>query len=186
MIIIAIIFSVLVCSYFSVSLHYILSSDFESLLRINVMSIINTMITEKRVLAIFCILELIVISFLVLFTNGTKNIYHSEKIKLTDKLEVPIPTGDGQYGTSWWLAKKDYDKVFKFNVINRAEEYNTICFESGGIITNFETKNGIEKIYYINENLHVLIIGSSGSGKSRSILIPSITMLRISWRKLVY
>lgn len=77
------------------------------------------------------------------------------------------------------MAKKDYDKVFKFNLINRAKEYNAICFDSAGIITNFEVKNGMERVYYINENLHTLIIGSSGSGKSRSILIPSITMLRI-------
>lgn len=107
LIIIAIIFSVLVSSYFSVSLHYILSSDFESLLRINAMAIINTMITEKRVLAIFFILELIVISFLILFTNGTKNIYHSEKIKLTDKLEVPIPVrrSDNMVHLGGWQKK---------------------------------------------------------------------------------
>lgn len=79
------------CSYFSVSLHFILSKNFESLLNMDAISIINTLLTEKKVLAIFCVLELIVVSFLVLFTNGTKNIYHSEKVKLTDKLEIPTP-----------------------------------------------------------------------------------------------
>lgn len=79
------------CSYFSVSLHFILSKDFESLLNIDAISIINTIITEKKVLAIFCVLELMVVSFLILFTNGTKNIYHSKKVKLTDKLEIPTP-----------------------------------------------------------------------------------------------
>ena len=71
------------------------------------MAIINTMITEKRVLAIFFILELIVISFLILFTNGTKNIYHSEKIKLTDKLEVPIPVrrSDNMVHLGGWQKK---------------------------------------------------------------------------------
>lgn len=68
-------------------------------------------------------------------------------------------------GTSWWLQKNEYDKVFKCNVINRNEDYNTICLDSGGIITNFERKNDIEKIHYIDENLHTLIIGSSGSRK---------------------
>ena len=153
------------CSYFSVSLHYILSKDFESLLNIDAISIIHTLITDKKVLAIFCVLELIVVSFLVLFTNGTKNIYHSKKVQLTEKLEIPTPVGDGQHGTSWWLGKNGYDKIFKCNVINRKEDYNTICLDSGGIITNFERKNDIEKIHYIDENLHTLIIGSSGSRK---------------------
>lgn len=166
------------CSYFSVSLHFILSKDFESLLNMDALSIINALITEKKVLAIFCVLELIVVSFLILFTNGTKNIYHSKKVKLTDKLEIPTPIGDGQHGTSWWLQKSDYDKVFKYNTINRNNQYNEISFDSGGIITNFERTNEIEKVHFIDDNLHVLLIGSSGSGKSRSILIPSITMLR--------
>ncbi len=79
------------CSYFSVSLHFILSKNFESLLSMDAVSIINTLVTEKKVLAIFCVLELMVVSFLILFTNGTKNIYHSKKVKLTDKLEIPTP-----------------------------------------------------------------------------------------------
>ena len=155
----------------------------QSLLNIDLGGIINTLITEKKVLAIFCILELIVVSFLLLFRNGTKNIYHSKQVKLTEKLSIPTPVGDGQHGTSWWLQKKDYDKVFSNNIINRNQEYKSICFDSGGIITNFE-KNEIEKVYYIDDNLHTLLIGSSGSGKSRSILIPSITMLGLAGENL--
>lgn len=146
----------------------------------DIISIFNTLTTEKKVLVIFCVLELIVLSFLILFTNGTKNIYHSKKVKLTDKLEIPTPIGDGQHGTSWWLQKNDYDKVFKCNIINRSNQYKDICFKSGGIITNFERTNEIEKIHFIDDNYHVLLIGSSGSGKSRSILIPSITMLGLA------
>lgn len=89
-----------VCSYFSVSLHFILSKDFESLLNMDAISIINTLVTEKKVLAIFCVLELMVVSFLILFTNGTKNIYHSKKVKLTDKLEIPIPI---RRWTTWYI-----------------------------------------------------------------------------------
>ena len=169
-----------ICSYLSVNLHFILSKDFESLLNIDVQTIINVLITEKKVLLIFLILEIIVIAFLLLFSNKRKNIYHSEKVKLTDKIEVPAPAGDGQYGTAWWLQKKDYDKVFKYNIIDRGKDYEESCFQSGGIITNFERNGNLEKIYYIDDNLHTILIGSSGSGKSRSILIPTITMLGLA------
>ena len=146
------------CSYFSVSLHFILSKDFYSLLNMDAMLIIRTIIEEKKVLAIFSILELIVVSFLILFANKTKNIYHSKTIKLTDKLEIPTPIGDGQYGTSWWLQKKDYDKVFNYNIINTNRNYDKVSFESAGIITNFEKADNIEKINFIGDNLHTLII----------------------------
>ena len=73
----------------------------------------------------------------------------------------------GNIGTSWWLKKKEYDNVFKYNIINQERDYNSVCFDSAGIITNFEEANGIEKINYIDDNLHVLLIGSSGSRKKQ-------------------
>ncbi len=82
------------------------------------------------------------------------------------------------------MQKNDYDKVFKYNIINRNSQYNRTAFDSGGIITNFERTNEMEKIHFIDDNLHVLLIGSSGSGKSRSILIPSITMLGLAGENL--
>lgn len=134
----------------------------------------------------FIILEIIIASFLLLFSNKRKNIYHSDKIKLTDKIEVPKPVGEGQHGTSWWLNKKDYEKVFKYNIIDRNKNYNNVTFDSGGVIVNYEREGNIEKIYYIDDNLHVLLVGSSGSGKSRSIIIPTITMLGLARREYVH
>lgn len=55
-----------------------------------------------------------------------------------------------------------------------------VAFYLGGVITHFERDGNLEKIYYIGDNLHVLIVGSSGSGKSRSIIIPSIEMLGLA------
>ncbi len=48
-------------------------------------------------------------------------------------------------------------------MINRNQEYNSVCLDSAGIITNFEKTNDIEKVYFIDDNLHTLLIGSSGS-----------------------
>lgn len=89
-------------------------------------------------LVMFVVIELIVASFLLLFTNNKKNIYHSEQVELTPKIKVPKPVGQGQYGTGWWLNKKEYNKVFKCNIIDRNNLYNEVAFESGGVITNVD------------------------------------------------
>ena len=96
--IIAIIFSIFINAYFSVSLHFILSKNFNSLFNINILTIINTLINEKRVFIIFCAFELIIITLLLLFSNRKKNIYHSNTIKLTNKIEVPVPI-------RWWAVR---------------------------------------------------------------------------------
>lgn len=48
LLIIALIFSIGICAYLSVNLHFILSKDFEGLLNIDIQTIINTLITEKE------------------------------------------------------------------------------------------------------------------------------------------
>ena len=131
-------------------------------------------------LLMFIVIELIVASFLLFFTNNKKNIYYSEQVELTPKIKVPKPVGQGQYGTGWWLNKNDYNKVFNCNIVDRTKEYNKISFESGGVITNIETEGNIDKVYYIDDNVHTLLVGSSGSGKSRSVIIPTITNLGLA------
>ena len=131
----------------------------------------------------FIIFELIVAFFLLFFSNKRKNIYHSEQIELTPKIKVPAPAGDGQYGTGWWLNKKDFGRVFKCNIIDRTKEYNEVSFETGGVVTHFEREGNNDKIYFIEKNFHTLLVGSSGSGKSRSVIIPSIVNLGLARRE---
>ena len=76
----------------------------------------------------FVILELIVASFLLFFSNKRKNIYHSEQIELTPKIKVPKPVGQGQYGTGWWLNKKDFGKYL--NVISLIEQSHIMRYRS--------------------------------------------------------
>lgn len=157
-----------------------MSNNFDSLLHISLESIIQTIVNNKPVLIIFIISEVIVASFLLFISNNKKNIYHSEQVALTPKIKVPKPVGQGQYGTGWWLNKKDYEKVFACNEIDRTQDYSEVEFSSGGIITNFERKGNKDRVYYIKDNIHTLLVGSSGSGKSRSIIIPTITMLGLA------
>ena len=67
LLIIAIIFSIGICAYTSVNLHFLFSKDFESMLNLNLQEIIKTLFADKRILLIFIILETIVITFLLLF-----------------------------------------------------------------------------------------------------------------------
>lgn len=174
------IFSVGVSAYFTVSLHFILSNDFNSLLQINIKSIIETIVNNQIVLIMFVVIELVIACFLLFLSKNKKNIYYSEQVELTPKIKVPKPVGQGQYGTGWWLNKKDFGRVFKCNIIDRTKPYNEISFETGGIVTHFEREGNNDKVYFINKNIHTLLVGSTGSGKSRSVIIPTITNLGLA------
>ena len=38
--------------------------------------------------------------------------YRSTMYQVVPGFEIPMPEGQGQYGTAWWMEKKDYDKHF--------------------------------------------------------------------------
>lgn len=46
--------------------------------------------------------------------------YKSKVYKVTDDIEIPVPVGDKQtqQGSSWWLPKKDFGKVFNTNTVD--------------------------------------------------------------------
>ncbi|MDO5555719.1 MAG: type IV secretory system conjugative DNA transfer family protein [Clostridia bacterium] len=176
----AIVLSIFISAYFSTMLFYLLTNNTDNMLKINIATIYTTITTNKKVLQMFSIIEIIVISLLLFVTRKNKNIYYSEQVELTPKIKVPKPIGQGQYGTGWWLNKKDYSKVFKCNEIDRSTTYDKCCLDSAGIVTHFEREGNIDKVYYIDDNLHTLLVGSTGSGKSRSVIIPTITMLGLA------
>lgn len=186
LIVIAIAFSIFISAYFSTMLFYLLTNNTDNMLKTNIATIYTTITTNEKVLQMFSMIEIIVISLLLFVTRKTKNIYYSEQVELTPKIKVPKPIGQGQYGTGWWLNKKDYSKVFKCNEIDRTKTYKECCLDSAGIVTHFEREGNIDKVYYIDDNLHTLLVGSTGSGKSRSVIIPTITMLGLARREYVY
>ena len=90
---------------------------------------------------------------------------------MKNKIEVPAPAGDGQYGTAWWLQKKDYDRVFKYNIIDRNKDYKESCFQSGGVITNFERNGNLEKIWVI------ALLSEFQAGLPLQMLIKHVTLV---------
>lgn len=56
-----------------------------------------------------------------------------------------------------------------------AEDFGTST-EDGGVILNWEKSGSRERIQVMNEDRHILIIGTTRSGKGRNVLLPSIGM----------
>ena len=95
------------------------------------------------------------------------------------------PSGHGQHGTAKWLNKKDFDKVFDSVIIDskklmEGKEH----IPAGGLVIgkedikkSFFSRKIKEKIYLITKDLHALIIGATRSGKTRNVVIETITML---------
>lgn len=129
----------------------------------------------------FVILLLGIITLLV----GGKSSFKVDMIEITPEIHTPVPVGQGQHGTAKWLNKKDFDKVFDSVIIDskklmEGKEH----IPAGGLVIgkedikkSFFSRKIKEKIYLITKDLHALIIGATRSGKTRNVVIETITMM---------
>ena len=89
--------------------------------------------------------------------------------------------GQGQHGTSRWLTKKEFKKNFKCNTLSDTKT----TFNSGGIIVGYEKKKKTEEIYYIDDNVHSLVVGATRSGKTRSVVLQTIGNLGLAGESII-
>ena len=151
------------------------------LLKIN----IDEMIVDKQFLLLFLLLfSLLEIMIIVLFSmnNGTQ--FKSEIVKITDKIKTPEIVGQGQHGTARWMSKKEFEKSFKKNVIDKTVKA-TEKFKSGGLVVGYKNDKKKEKIYYIDDNIHSLVVGATRSGKTRCIVLETVGNLGMSGESMI-
>lgn len=84
-------------------------------------------------------------------------------LKLKRKKEIPKEDGSFEYGSSRWMTKKEIKQ--KYKVWNINDEIKT-----GGVPVTYLDGN----FYYSDKFDHTLIIGSTGSGKTISCILPLI------------
>ena len=126
--------------------------------------------------------EILETTIIILFGFGSKNVFESGIVNITDKLKTPEVMGQGQHGTARWLSKKEFKKFFKCNSLSKE---NTEEFNSGGIIVGYEKDKKQERIYYIDDNIHSLVVGATRSGKTRSIVLQTVGNLGLARESMI-
>lgn len=63
-----------------------------------------------KLFLLFAALSALVVLW-ALFGHSYLN-YRSTMYEVVPGFEIPTPEGQGQYGTAWWMEKKDYDRHF--------------------------------------------------------------------------
>ena len=56
---------------------------------------------------------------------------------------------------------------------------------TGGMVLGKSRRQREEKVYYIADDFHSIVIGATRSGKSRCLVLPSIGMIGLSGESMV-
>lgn len=135
--------------------------------------LISSIFSDRKHFLLFLLSQLFFELLSIYFLMFNKSYLTTETNKITDTIYTPKVYGNGQYGTSRWCSKKEFYKELETNILKIKNIENT-SFNKGGIVVGIEKNSNIEKIMCISEDYHSLIIGSTGAGKTRRLLLPSL------------
>ena len=136
---------------------------------------IDSIFSNKNHLQLFILMQFF-LELLIIYTLAfNKNSLSTETNEITKSIKTPKIYGHGQYGTARWSNKKELYKKLTVNSINLNDnDVENIRFKKGGIVIGLEKSRKKENLVCISEDYHTLIIGSTGAGKTRRILLPSL------------
>ena len=158
---------------FSSIIHFQLSKmDFV----LDILIMIKSIISNKNHLLLFIFTQAFVEFFILyLFLFSKKNTLSTETNAITKNIRTPKIYGNGQHGTARWSSKKELLKKGTVNILKTTKEgkIKKTNFSKGGLVVGLDKKKNENKIICISEDYHSLIIGSTGAGKTRRLLLPS-------------
>lgn len=100
-----------------------------------------------------------------------------DTMQITDDISIPVPAGNGQHGTARFLRDDEKDKLFTTFRYTGSE---TLPTKKGGLLIEMKKEKDTEVIRYVGEDYHVMILGSTGCGKTRRLLFETLWLQLIS------
>lgn len=160
---------------------------------------------------LYLLLEALVVLLCVVYFVCAERTYQTDTYKVTDNISVPVPSGQGQHGTAWFMSNKikrrafDYIRISKadplisrlvsigenrYRAIENGEIFNPpkadqTLTDSAGIVLAREMSRGTERLPCITDDYHTLTIGATRCGKSRCLVLQSICALALAGEGIV-
>jgi len=161
---------------------------------------------------LYLLLEALVVLLCVVYFVCAERTYQTDTYKVTDNISVPVPSGQGQHGTAWFMSNKEKHSTYHFIEISQSNTVIKALMEQGrkrleavengvpfspeiidtsglsidgGIAVSYERSKFRESVACITDDVHILIIGATRSGKTRCLVIQSICALALAGEGMV-
>ena len=170
-------------------------------------TIISGVFGGEKPRKLYLLLEALVVLLCVVYFVCAERTYQTDTYKVTDNISVPVQSGQGQHGTAWFMSNKEKHSMYHFVEISQSNavikslmEQGRKRFEAvengvpfspeiidtsglsidGGIAVSYERSKFRESVACITDDVHILIIGATRSGKTRCLVIQSICALALA------
>lgn len=172
---------------FSIYVGYYLNSMLTSNIEITfkISEILKSITNTKILSLVVCIQALFMMLFFMLIFTQKYGMYKANTEMITKNISIPKKYGQGQYGTSRFATKKEFDNTYTKLRFNKNQDYLLQPISNGGIVVKHNTKRYFEEISIVADNKHLICLGNTGAGKTRRILIESLCILGLAGESLI-
>ena len=147
--------------------------------------------THRRIFLAVFLIGLLGIAALAMKHFG--NEYRADQKKVTDDLFIPERAGQLQYGSSEFMTEEDKRKAFQTVILPQdyREKPSSMKQQKGGIIVGYKKLKSFggmdfqEKVYFVSNDVHSLILGATRSGKTRGFILQSVCFLGLCGESIV-
>jgi type IV secretion system protein VirD4 len=168
--------------HFSTTLHFALTGKYEVLRWIPFSECVRSMKADEAHWYLFMCFQGFVLLSAIYYYVANHKPYQSNLIQITPDISTPVSAGQKQFGSARWMTDKEKEKEFRSYEMDKGGETQ---IPSGGIVLGKRNKGLSEHIYYVDDDTHVLCIGATRSGKSRSIVLQSIGTLGLAEESMI-
>ena len=205
------IFGTFVAMMFSNALNDMLTEGRITTRMTDISALIRNVLAGDKLKQLFLLLEVLVLLMCVVYYVCADRSYQADTFAVTDEISVPMPYGQGQHGTAWFMSDKikrrafDYIRISKsdpiisrlvsigenrYRAIENGEAFNPpkadkTLTDSAGIVLAREMSHGMERLPCITDDYHTLTIGATRCGKSRCLVLQSICALALAGEGIV-
>ncbi len=149
--------------------------------------------TARYLSLLFIIIS--IAGIIVFLTRQKKQVLAGgETITIANGLVLPAPAGSGEYGNAWFMNREEEREMFSIleggpQAIEDSQKKNRKTrpsgFKEGHLVVDIETSKGKETWHYVSGPIHSILLGATRSGKTRRVLLQSISLQMMSGYSMV-
>lgn len=140
----------------------------------NYLDCLQLLFAEKiRLLLAGAFLLLAVSLFIFNLSISNPTVTNARTVRIAEGIEIPAPAGNGECGTDWFMTEGRKQKVFECCEHFRKNGFRNLKSDAG-IIVDYRKSGEKETIKYLTKEVHTIVFGTTGIGKSRRLLLTSV------------
>lgn len=179
--------------------------------RVSPFFIISILQTNSFALNLYLICLGFCLILVAIFITSNMRPYYSDLKKITPNIETPVVAGQNQHDSASWLDEREIDRTFKSLNINTQDKVISKLIESGlkeskaidkgelwtdqnkydfefgqaGMVIGKKDKRNSEQVYFIDKDIHSMLIGSTRCGKTRTCVLQTIGSLALAGESII-